>query len=45
VNRFLKNLVGISHIAVDDILMVIEFVDVALPSAVVAFHHSQNPLV
>jgi hypothetical protein len=41
----LKNLVSRTHISVDDVLMVIKFVNVALPSAVVAFHHSENPLV
>jgi hypothetical protein len=45
VNRFLKNLVGISHIAVDDVLMVVEFVNVALPSAVVAFNACKDALV
>jgi hypothetical protein len=45
VNRLLKNLVGISHIAVDDVLMVIKFVNVALPSAVVAFNACKDALV
>jgi hypothetical protein len=41
----LKNLVSISHIAVDDVLMVVEFMDVALPSAVVAFNACKDPLI
>jgi hypothetical protein len=45
VNRLLKNLVGISHIAVDDVLVVIEFVNVALPSAVVALNACKDALV
>jgi hypothetical protein len=45
VNRLLKNLVGISHITVDDVLMVIKFVNVALPSAVVAFNACKDALV
>jgi hypothetical protein len=45
VNRLLKNLVGISHIAVDDVLMVVEFVNVALPSAVVAFNACKDALI
>jgi hypothetical protein len=44
-NRLLKNLVSVSHIAVDDVLMVVEFVNVALPSAVVAFNACKDPLV
>jgi hypothetical protein len=45
VNRLLKNLVGISHISVDDVLVVVEFVNVALPSAVVAFDARKDPLI
>jgi hypothetical protein len=45
VNRLLKNLVGISHITVDDVLMVVEFVNVALPCAVVAFNARKDALV
>ena len=41
----LKNLVSSTHIAVDDILMVIKFVNVALPSAVVAFNARKDALV
>ena len=41
----MKNLVGISHIAVDDVLMVIKFVNVALPCAVVAFDACKDALV
>jgi hypothetical protein len=41
----LKNLVSSTHIAVDDVLMVVEFVNVALPSAVVAFNACKDPLV
>jgi hypothetical protein len=45
VNGLLKNLVSVSHISVDDVLVVIEFVDVALPSAVVAFNARKDALV
>jgi hypothetical protein len=45
VNRLLKNLVGVPHITVDDVLVVIKFVNVALPSAVVAFNARKDALV
>jgi hypothetical protein len=41
----LKNLVSRTNIAVDDVLMVIKFVNVALPSAVVALNACKDPLV
>jgi hypothetical protein len=41
----LKNLVSSTHISVDDVLMVVEFVNVALPSAVVAFNGGKDALV
>jgi hypothetical protein len=41
----LKNLVSRTHITVDDVLMVIKFVDVALPCAVVAFNGCEDALV
>jgi hypothetical protein len=41
----LKNLVSSTHIAVDDVLMVVEFVNVALPSAVVALNARKDALV
>ena len=45
VNRLLINLVIASVIAVYDILVVIKFVDVALPCAVVPLDAGKNPLV
>ena len=41
----LKNLVSGTHISVDDVLVVIKFVDVALPSAVVSFGPGKDALV
>jgi len=41
----LKNLVSSTHISVDDVLVVIKFVNVALPSAVVAFDGCEDALV
>jgi hypothetical protein len=41
----LKNLVSSTHIAVDDVLVVIKFVNVALPSAVVALNARKDALV
>jgi hypothetical protein len=41
----LKNLVSSTHIAVDDVLVVIKFVNVALPSAVVALNARKDPLI
>jgi hypothetical protein len=45
VNRFLQDLVSRTNIAVDDVLVVIKFVNVALPSAVVAFNACKDALV
>jgi len=44
-NRFLQDLVSRTHISVDDVLVVIKFVNVALPSAVVAFNACKDALV
>jgi hypothetical protein len=41
----LKNLVSRTHISIDDVLVVIKFVNVALPSAVVAFDACKDALV
>jgi hypothetical protein len=41
----LKNLVSVSHITVDDVLVVVEFVNVTLPSAVVAFNARKDALI
>jgi hypothetical protein len=41
----LKNLMSRTHISVDDVLVVIKFVNVALPSAVVALNARKDPLV
>jgi hypothetical protein len=41
----LKNLMSVSHISVDDVLVIVEFVNVALPSAVVAFNACEDALV
>jgi hypothetical protein len=41
----LKNLVSRTNIAVDDVLVVIKFVNVALPSAVVALNACKDALV
>jgi hypothetical protein len=45
VNRFLQDLVSSTHISVDDVLVVIKFVNVSLPSAVVALNACKDPLV
>jgi hypothetical protein len=41
----LKNLVSRTHISIDDVLVIVEFVNVALPSAVVALNACKDALV